>query len=85
MNPADVDAAGVAPGDLVDLASEFEGEERTVEGFLVVAYGIPTGCVATYYPESNGLIPIGHVAERSNTPAYKSVVVRLIPRGAVSG
>jgi len=85
MNPGDVDAAGLAPGDLVDLTSEFRGEERTVEGFLLVPYGIPAGCVATYYPESNGLIPIGHVAERSNTPAYKSVVVRLVPRGPVSG
>ena len=67
------------------LTSQFDGEERTVTGFRVVPYEIPAGCVATYYPESNGLIPIRHVAERSNTPAYKSVVVRLVPHGGISG
>jgi hypothetical protein len=33
--------------------------------------------VAVYYPEGNVLVPIGHVAERSNEPAYKSVDVSL--------
>ncbi|MFQ5635854.1 MAG: FdhF/YdeP family oxidoreductase, partial [Gammaproteobacteria bacterium] len=81
MNPDDAAAAGVASGTRVDLTSEFDGRERTVRGFLVVPFAIPVGCVAGYYPETNGLIPIGHVAERSNTPAYKSVVVRVNDRG----
>jgi anaerobic selenocysteine-containing dehydrogenase len=48
-----------------------------MEGFRVVPYEIPRGCVATYYPESNPLIPLDHVADISNTPAYKSVEVSL--------
>ena len=43
----------------------------------MVPYRIPLGCVATYYPETNPLIPVQHVADGSNTPAYKSVVVSL--------
>ncbi len=85
MNPRDVAAAGLAPGATVTLVSEFGGEQRLLPGFRVVPYEIPAGCVATYYPESNGLIPIDHVAEGSNTPAYKSVVVRLVPAEPDSG
>jgi anaerobic selenocysteine-containing dehydrogenase len=84
VNAADVRDAGLEPGEAVDIVSEWAGEERTVPGFRVVPYDIPAGCVATYYPEANGLVPIGHVAERSNTPAYKSVQVRLVPRGVDS-
>ena len=38
-------------------------------------YHIPRGCAATYFPEANVLVPIDSVAERSNTPASKSVVI----------
>jgi len=85
MNPGDVASAGFVPGDVVSLVSNFAGEERRVDGFRIVPYDIPAGCLATYYPESNGLIPLDHVAERSNTPAYKSVMVRLVPGSPVSG
>ncbi|MGI9341370.1 MAG: molybdopterin dinucleotide binding domain-containing protein, partial [Gammaproteobacteria bacterium] len=85
MNPDDVRAAGLAAGDEVTLVSEFDGEERTAPGFRIVPYEIPAGCVASYYPETNALIPLGHVAAGSNTPAYKSVVIRLLSSAAVSG
>jgi hypothetical protein len=38
---------------------------------------MPRGCVAAYFPEANPLVPIGQFAERSLTPAYKSIVVSL--------
>jgi len=41
----------------------------------VVPYEIPKGCVATYFPESNHLIPIESYAEGSFTPTSKSVSV----------
>ena len=39
--------------------------------------GLPRGCAATYFPETNVLVPARHVAHTSNTPASKSVVVTL--------
>ena len=77
LHPADIAAAGLAAGDRVDLQSRFAGETRTVEGFEVVAYEVPRGCAATYYPEANALVPIDSVAEGSNTPTYKSVPITL--------
>jgi molybdopterin-dependent oxidoreductase alpha subunit len=79
MNRRDLETAGLADGEEVVLTSHFAGEERCVGGFRVVPYAIPGGCVATYYPESNPLIPALQVAEFSNTPAYKSVVISIAP------
>jgi hypothetical protein len=36
---------------------------------------VPGGCAAADFPETNVLVPIGSVAARSNTPAFKSIVV----------
>jgi anaerobic selenocysteine-containing dehydrogenase len=43
----------------------------------VVARDIPPGCVAAYYPETNGLVALEDHDRRSGTPAYKSVPVRI--------
>ena len=40
-----------------------DGVERRVDGLPVVAYDIPEGCIAGYYPECNPLIPLWHYAE----------------------
>ncbi|WP_099024212.1 FdhF/YdeP family oxidoreductase [Mycolicibacterium palauense] len=84
VNPADIDALGLSEGARVDLVSEFpraDGttEERRAEDFLVVAYSTPVGNAAAYYPETNPLVPLDHVAAKSNTPVSKAVVVRLDP------
>jgi len=63
----------------VDLVSHFEEEERTARRFAVVPYDIPRNCAATYFPEANVLVPVNHVAEKSNTPASKSVVISIRP------
>ncbi len=77
LNPEDVRAANLVAGQTVDLVSHFEGEERIARNFSVVPYPIPPRCAATYFPEANVLVPVGHVAELSNTPASKSVVISL--------
>ena len=81
VNPADVAALGLADGDRVDLVSEFtEGgrvRERRAPDFLVVAYPTPPGNAAAYYPETNPLVPLDHVAVKSNTPVSKAIVIRL--------
>jgi molybdopterin-dependent oxidoreductase alpha subunit len=77
MNPDDMQQAGLSEGSQVAITSHHEDTTRSMPGFSVVPYPIPLGCVATYYPETNPLIPVQQVADGSNTPAYKSVVVSL--------
>jgi anaerobic selenocysteine-containing dehydrogenase len=77
LNPEDIKAAGLKERQVVDLVSRFDGEERIARRFVVVPYSIPRRSVATYFPEANALVPINHVAERSNTPASKSVVISI--------
>ncbi len=48
----------------------------------MVSYDTPRGCAAAYYPETNPLVPLDSTAEGSNTPASKSVVIRLEPATA---
>jgi molybdopterin-dependent oxidoreductase alpha subunit len=79
LNQQDIDALGLKQGQRVDLTSHFENEERTARRFAVVPYDIPRQCAATYFPEGNVLVPVRHVAEKSNTPASKSVVISIRP------
>ncbi|MET0152113.1 MAG: FdhF/YdeP family oxidoreductase [Candidatus Binatia bacterium] len=73
LHPDDIAAEGLSVGERVDLQSRFAEESRRVEGFEVVAYDVPRRCAAMYYPEANPLVPLGSVADGSNTPTYKSV------------
>jgi molybdopterin-dependent oxidoreductase alpha subunit len=79
MNKDDINVVGLQEGDAVDLIGHFEGEERVARHFIVVPYDIPRGCTATYFPEANVLVPVRSVAEKSNTPASKSVVISVRP------
>ncbi len=79
-NRTDLAELGLADGMHVDVTSHHgEDDSRTVRNFRLVAYDIPRGCLAAYYPETNPLVPLEHVAEKSNTPAYKSIVVSIEP------
>lgn len=77
LNRSDIDAAGLRAGQRVDLVSHFEGEERVAKNFVVVPYDIPSRSAATYFPEANVLVPVRSVAEKSNTPTSKSVVISI--------
>ncbi|MBW3636096.1 MAG: FdhF/YdeP family oxidoreductase [Armatimonadetes bacterium] len=77
LNAQDMKSRDLKIGDLVHLTSHFEGEERRAPHFIAIEYPIPLGCAATYFPETNVLVPIRSVAEKSNTPASKSVVIRV--------
>jgi anaerobic selenocysteine-containing dehydrogenase len=79
LNQDDIAAAGLQARQVVDLISHFEGEERVARGFVIVPYDIPKRCAATYFPEANVLVPVRHVAEKSNTPVSKSVVISIRP------
>ncbi|MEU6662819.1 FdhF/YdeP family oxidoreductase [Streptomyces sp. NPDC046821] len=78
VSPSDAHNLGLADGSYVDLVGEWsDGVERRAPGFRVVHYPTARGCAAAYYPETNVLIPLDATADISNTPASKSVVVRL--------
>ena len=77
MNMEDVKAAGLKERDVVDLFSHYKGVERNARQFIVVPYDIPRGNVATYFPETNSLVPVDEYADKSYTPISKSVVIRL--------
>ncbi len=77
MNIQDIIEAGFSSGDVVNLYNLHGGVERVARNFVLVAYDIPKRCIATYFPEANVLVPIGSVAEHSNTPVYKSVAVKI--------
>jgi anaerobic selenocysteine-containing dehydrogenase len=77
MHAEDIAALGLMQGQRVDLANRHGGVERVARGFMVAPYRIPRGCVATYFPEANVLVPIGSTAARSNTPTSKYVIVTI--------
>ena len=77
VNSKDLEDRGLKQGDMVDLCSFYKGVERIAEAFMIVSYDIPRRCIATYFPEANVLVPVDLVADKSHTPASKSVVVKM--------
>lgn len=79
ISAADLASRGLSAGERVDLVSVWHDGERIAPGFLLVAYDIPMGCVAAYFPETNVLVPLDHHEQRSRTPASKAIPIRLRP------
>jgi molybdopterin-dependent oxidoreductase alpha subunit len=75
MNEEDMVESNFKEGELVDLSSNRDTGAVISPSWYVVPYDIPKGNVATYFPESNVLIPLDSVADRSNTPTSKSVPI----------
>ncbi|WP_250467326.1 FdhF/YdeP family oxidoreductase [Caballeronia sp. GAFFF2] len=77
-NREDIDMLGFEPGDLVDITSVWDDDVvRQVDGFTLVAYDIPRGCLGAYYPETNPLVPLSSTADGAGTPTSKSIPVLL--------
>jgi molybdopterin-dependent oxidoreductase alpha subunit len=79
LNDGDIRRLNLQKDQWVDLISHFEGECRRAERFKVVPYEIPLGCAAAYFPETNVLVPIRNVADGSNQPASKSIIISIEP------
>jgi molybdopterin-dependent oxidoreductase alpha subunit len=78
MNAADMADRGLRAGDEVDVRSHWsDGVERLAPRFRAVAYDVPRGCCAAYFPEANVLVPLGKTAKRSNQPSSKLVPVTI--------
>jgi molybdopterin-dependent oxidoreductase alpha subunit len=80
VHPDDLESRGLRDGDHVDLVSEWDDGERRAERFRATSYPTARGCAAAYFPEANGLVALDNTAVGSNTPASKSIVIRLEPR-----
>lgn len=78
MNEDDIAEKGLNDGDEIELVSAAsDNVPRIVRGLRVVAYNIPRGSLAGYYPECNPLMPLWHYAEGAKVPAAKSIPVRI--------
>ncbi|TDW97000.1 FdhF/YdeP family oxidoreductase [Dinghuibacter silviterrae] len=80
MNRGDMQRLSLEEGTVVDIHG---AAGRVAHNFVVVAYAIPLGCAATYFPETNVLVPIDSVAAFSNTPVSKHVVVQVKRAGVI--
>ncbi|SFS64860.1 FdhF/YdeP family oxidoreductase [Lutibacter maritimus] len=78
MNAQDMLKKGLKKGNKVTLFNNYNHKKREVSNFTVVPYNIPKGCVATYFPEANPLVPLELIAHTSYTPSSKSVCVKII-------
>ncbi len=78
VNEVDIRRMGFEPGEHVDLVSLWEdGVERRVSGFRLVAYDVPQGQAAAYYPETNPLVPLDSYGEGTYTPTSKFVAIKV--------
>ena len=73
MNKNDIEKLGFKTDQKVTL----ESETGKMENVIVREFDIPTGNIATYYPEANVLVPTT-IDPRSKTPAFKSVSVKIL-------
>ncbi|MBU4683613.1 FdhF/YdeP family oxidoreductase [Cedecea davisae] len=78
IHPDDMGELGLNDGDKVDIETIWhDGITRKVSGFKLVAYDIPRGNLAAYYPETNPLVPLSSVGDGTGTPTSKSVPVKI--------
>ena len=83
VNEADIIRLGFKPGQKVDIVSIWNDErERRVKNFTLLAFDIPAGQAAAYYPEVNPLVPLESTGDGSHTPTSKFVAIYLEPATA---
>ncbi len=77
INKKDMERLNLKKLDVVHIISNYDHKERKALNFLIIPYNIPQGNLASYFPETNVLIPYNQFADKSNTPISKSVKVTL--------
>lgn len=78
VNEADIIRLGFQPGQKVDIVSIWGDDHvRRVKNFTLLAFDIPAGQAAAYYPEVNPLVPLESVGDGSSTPTSKFVAIKL--------
>ena len=81
LNGDDMAFRKIGQGDLVEVEAVPLEDENHQSGRILkltaVAYELPRGCAAAYYPEANILVPLARHDRKSGTPSYKSIPVRV--------
>lgn len=78
MNQDDMAELKLNAQDSVDIVNiPSDGLRRIAKAFKVIPYNIPKGCTAAYFPETNVLVPLDAIADRSHTPTSKFIIVRI--------
>jgi hypothetical protein len=76
MNRADTAAHGLAEFDLIGINSHArDGSTRSVYGYGVIGYDIPSGSVAGYMPELSILCALDDYSGQSDQPLMKHQLV----------
>ncbi|MBX4949618.1 FdhF/YdeP family oxidoreductase [Rhizobium binae] len=76
MNQEDLANRGLVDGDQIEIRGLLGDEEsHSISGLTAVAYDIPSGSIAGYYPEMNPVMSLSHFDPQSGTPSYKGVPV----------
>jgi len=76
INKKDAQKLQLSDNDHVDITSIWhDNQTRSVTNFTLCFYDIPRGNLAAYYPETNPLVPLDSVGDRSFTPTSKSIAV----------
>jgi anaerobic selenocysteine-containing dehydrogenase len=80
MHPTDLAERGLSDGQAIDLFSHCpeDGVTREARGFRTVAYDIPRGCAAAYFPETNVLVSKDSFAVGSRTPLSKFIPITVV-------
>ncbi|MFV8782705.1 FdhF/YdeP family oxidoreductase [Microbulbifer sp. SA54] len=79
----DIHRLGFEDRQRVDIVSLWDDDrERRVSGFTLIAFDIPAGQAAAYYPETNPLVPLESYGIGSYTPTSKFIAIRLEPSTA---
>jgi len=80
LNEKDISAIGLTSGDKVDIEALWGDEVvRKVTNFTVLAYDIPMGNAAAYYPETNPLVALANHGDYTFTPNSKSIAIVITP------
>jgi molybdopterin-dependent oxidoreductase alpha subunit len=79
VNERDLASRGLKHGDRVDITvvpdKNSKPRKRVMRNQTAVAYNIPQGSIAAYYPEANVLVALDRYDPKSGTPSYKSIPV----------
>jgi molybdopterin-dependent oxidoreductase alpha subunit len=85
VNESDLSRRDLKHGDLVDITvvadPVAEPGQRVMRNLTAVAYNIPQGSIAAYYPEANVLVALDHYDAKCGTPSYKSIPVLIHASG----
>ncbi|MEL0629205.1 FdhF/YdeP family oxidoreductase [Psychromonas aquatilis] len=80
LNEKDIEALGLKSGDKVDIEALWGDEvTRKVFNFTLIAFDIPPGNAAAYYPEANPLVALANHGDFTFTPNSKSIAIVITP------